>query len=328
MILSRRLTQVALLLTALILTSCRGQLSDRPPVHPNPNMDHQERFNAQQENPFFADNRSMRAPVEGTVARGQLKEDVALHTGTDAEGNFISENPYPMTREFLYRGQDRFDIFCSVCHGGTGDGAGIIMTGGYGYVPAPSFHTDMIREMPDGQIYSAIYDGVRTMPSYRTQIPLKDRWAIVAYIRALQESQSVPEDEVRQYGVDIAALQEAYQEMQEAEEAAEEATDSAIPEEVSAELGEQLFTRYGCQACHSTDGSSMIGPTLANLYNTEVDLEDGSTVTADDEYLIESIVDPSAKLVAGYPNMMQPFSFLEESEVLSLVEYIKTLADN
>lgn len=158
---------------ALVFASCRGQISEKPPVHPNMNMDQQPRMEAQEVNKFFEDKRSMRQPVEGTIARGLLKSDVAYYEGTDANGEWIADIPVEVTKELLYRGQERYDVYCSVCHGGTGAGDGIIMTGNYGYVPAPTYHQDRLREAPDGEIYSAIYNGVRTMPSYATQLKLK-----------------------------------------------------------------------------------------------------------------------------------------------------------
>lgn len=320
----------ALLLASLFLMSCRGQVTDQPPVHVNPNMDFQDRFNAQEENPFFADGRAMRTPVEGTIARGNLKHDRALYEGVNENGNFIDENPFDMTEAFLYRGKERYDIYCKVCHGGAGDGQGIIMTGQYGYVPAPSYHTELIRSMPDGQIYDAIANGVRTMPSYASQIKTEDRWAIVAYIRALQMSQNVSEEEILEYGVDLSELQADYAEEQAraAERAAALEGASSSGDEVSAELGEALYTQNGCHACHSTDGSTILGPSFQDLYGHDVTLDDGTTVTADDEYLIESIVDPSAKIVDGFNNAMPPFSHLAENETQSIVEFIKTLSDN
>jgi mono/diheme cytochrome c family protein len=323
-----RVTLSAILLIAVTLVSCRGQLSDKPPIHPQQNMYFQERFNAQQENPFFDDNRSMRPPVAGTVARGALRDNPELYEGVDEGGDYIEEFPVELTSELLYRGMDRYDIFCTMCHGGTGDGQGIIMTGQYGYVPAPSFHDQRVRELPVGEIYSAIYNGVRTMPSYRSQIPVEDRWAIVAYVRALQESHNVDEETLRGYDVDIAALQDAYIQEQERLAALEE--ERAVSEEegdVSVERGQQLFTQNGCQACHSVDGSPMIGPSMAGLYGSEVELDDGSTVTADEEYLYESIVDPGASVTAGYANVMPAFGHLSDDDINSLIEYIKSLED-
>ena len=190
---------LASLLAVVVLTGCQGTISQKEPIHINPNMDWQERFEAQEANPFFADGSAMRAPVKGTVARGFLKENDALWTGKTASGSWASI-PVEVNLELLERGRERYDIFCSVCHGLAGDGQGIIMTGGYGYVPAPTFHSEMVRAQADGYLYNALTYGVRSMPGYGTQIPVEDRWAIVAYIRALQRSQNasasdVPENE-------------------------------------------------------------------------------------------------------------------------------------
>lgn len=185
-----------LLLATLVLAGCRGSLSEKPPIHINPNMDWQERFDPQEsiDRAVFADGRAMRPPVEGTVARGFLKEDVAFHEGRDVSGAFVAANVVPITDELLVRGQERYEIFCTPCHGGAGDGRGIIMVGndgsGYGYVPAPTFHQDRLRQVEDGYLYSVVKNGIRNMPGYAQQIPVADRWAIVAYVRALQLSQS------------------------------------------------------------------------------------------------------------------------------------------
>lgn len=195
-----RMNKYLLLLGAVvILGGCRGALKEDPPIHVNPNMDAMERFEAQETNPFFEDGRAMRPPVPGTVARGMLREDVGFHTGRDEEGGYLEVLPVEYTVEFASRGRKRYDIYCSVCHGSAGDGQGIVMTGGYGFVPI-SFHNDRLRTIEDGYLYDVITRGVRTMPAYAQQIPVADRWAIVAYIRALQRSQNagiedIPSDE-------------------------------------------------------------------------------------------------------------------------------------
>lgn len=318
----------ALLLSGLFMLSCRGQISEKPPIHPNPNMDFQERYNAQEVNSFFDNNMAMRAPVEGTIARGNLKQDDAYYEGTDEDGNLIQEIPVEVTKDFIYRGKERYDIYCSVCHGGTGNGRGVIMTGQYGYVPAPSFHTDLIRNMPDGHFYSAITNGIRTMPSYATQIKVEDRWAIVAYIRALQRSQNVPESEMDQFDVDISQLQAEYQAEQERMAALEEERAAGGGnDEVSAELGEQLYTQNACQTCHSTDGTRLVGPSFQGLFGSERTFADGSTTTADEEYIRQSITDPNSQVVEGFPPSMVSFSYLSDNEIQSLIEFIKTLSD-
>jgi len=158
-------------------------------------MDDMERYEAQEESNFFDDGRSMRPPVPGTVARGMLKNDVRFHTGRDSSGAYITSLPVPVTTEFLERGRERYDIFCTVCHGAAGDGQGIVMTGGYGFAPI-GYHTDRLRTIEDGYLYDVIANGIRIMPAYGQQIPVADRWAIVAYIRALQRSQNATADDV------------------------------------------------------------------------------------------------------------------------------------
>ena len=187
-----------LALTVVVaLSGCRGMKSEKTPIHPNLNMDFQEKFQAQEANPFFADNAAMRQPVAGTVARGQLRttDNAPYVYGRTASGAFVDEIPLEVTSALLERGQERFNIYCSVCHGYAGDGRGVIMVGnggqGYGYsVPAPTYHSDYLRDIEDGYIYSVIANGVRSMPSYGHEIAPADRWAVVAYIRALQRSQN------------------------------------------------------------------------------------------------------------------------------------------
>jgi mono/diheme cytochrome c family protein len=319
----------SLLLISMMLMSCRGQISEKPPIHPQQNMDFQDRFNAQEENPFFADNRAMRTPVEGTIARGNLKDNSALFEGVAENGNFVEEIPFELTRAFLYRGKERYDIFCTPCHGGTGNGQGIVMTGGYGYVPAPTYHSERSRNLPDGEIYSAITNGIRNMPSYATQIPVEDRWAIVAYVRALQRSQYVPENEMEQFDVDLAELRSIYEQEQAEEEALAEArAASAGDDELSAEVGERLYVQNACQACHSLDGSRLVGPSFQGLFGSERNFEDGTTTTANEEYIRESITMPGAKIVEGFNNAMVPYDYLSDSEIESLIEFIKTQSDN
>lgn len=316
----------ATIVLPLFFVSCRGQLSEKEPVHPNMNMDQQMRFEAQEKNEFFDDNRAMRKPVEGTIARGKLKQDKAYYQGINEDSSYVTEIPVDVTKSFIYRGKDSYEVFCTPCHGITGDGNGIIMENNYGYVPAPSFHLDRLRDQSDGYLYAAIANGIRTMPSYATQVPVKDRWAIVAYIRALQRSQNVSEEEIKEFDVDLDALQKEFTDQQAKEQAEQEAS-AAEGGEVSVERGKTVAQDNGCMTCHSTDGTKLVGPTWQNLYQHEVSLEDGSTVTADEEYLRESIVDPSAKIVEGYPPSMVPYDFLSDSEINSLVEYIKSLSD-
>lgn len=189
---------LAAVLAIFLLAGCRGSLSDEPPIHPNLNMDFQEKFDPQEANPFFADGRAMRPPVPGTVARGFLRADAPFYYGREADGSFTAQMPVPVTQEFLLRGRERYNIFCAVCHGRAGDGQGIIMTGQYGYAPAPSYHDEAVRQRmsSDGYLYDVIANGYNNMPGYAQQIPVADRWAIVAYIRALQRSQNAAEGDI------------------------------------------------------------------------------------------------------------------------------------
>ncbi len=178
----------------LLLLGCRGQISDKPPIHLNPDMDDQPKFEAQEANPFFADGAAMRVPVPGTVARGAFQENVEYTTGKTADGQPVSEIPLNITLRLLKRGQERYNIYCAPCHSRVGDGQGMVVK--RGFPPAPSFHQDNVRAFPDGHIFDVITNGIRNMPSYKHQIPVNDRWAIVAYIRALQRSQHASRSDV------------------------------------------------------------------------------------------------------------------------------------
>jgi mono/diheme cytochrome c family protein len=312
------------------LSACQGQISEKPPIHPNMNMDQQPRKEAQEVNNFFADGRSMRQPVEGTVARGLAKTDRALYEGVDENGEYINYIPVDLTKSFLYRGKERYEIFCTPCHGQTGAGNGVIMEGGYGYVPAPSYHEQRVRELSDGALYSAIYNGVRTMPSYATQIPVEDRWAIVGYIRALQASQNVTEQELQEFDIDIAALQAEANEEQARLDSIAAARQPQEAPEASVSLGQEVITANACATCHSEDGSAGIGPTWAGLFGSEAQVvtADGETITVtkDEEYIRESIVDPEAKKTVGYEQaVMASYSYLADHEIESIVLYIKNL---
>lgn len=199
---THRLSLLALTLV-VALGGCRGMKSDQPPIHPNLNMDFVQRFEAQEANPLFEDGAAMRTPVAGTVARGQLKttDNAPFEYGRTADGAYVAEIPVPVTADLLERGQERFNIYCTVCHGYAGDGRGIVAVGnggqGYGFA-VPSYHTDALRARPDGYIYDVIQNGVNTMPSYGHEIAPDDRWAVVAYIRALQRSQNASSADVPQ----------------------------------------------------------------------------------------------------------------------------------
>ena len=191
----------AALTLAVALGGCRGMTSEKPPIHPNLNMDYVQRFEAQEANPLFADGAAMRPPVAGTVARGGLRtaENAPVFFGRTADGAYVDEIPVEVTGALLERGQERYNIYCTVCHGVAGDGRGIVAVGnsgqGYGF-NVPSYHTDALRARPDGYVYDVIQNGVNTMPSYGHEMPPDDRWAVVAYVRALQRSQEATSADV------------------------------------------------------------------------------------------------------------------------------------
>lgn len=148
-------------------------------------MSDQAKYKPLRPSAFYADG-SSRPLVEGTVARGHARTDELMYTGK-IKGRLADTFPFPVTAEVVHRGQDRFNIFCSPCHGRLGKGDGMIVQRGF---PRPnSFHADSVRVLPAGFYFDVITNGFGRMYSYAPSIPVRDRWAIVAYVRALQLSQ-------------------------------------------------------------------------------------------------------------------------------------------
>jgi len=184
---------------ALIPWACvaraRAVRSPLPRIHLVPDMDSQASYKSQQPNPMFADRRAMRLPVAGTVARvpGGLEFDAAYESGVVDE-EYVAEFPRAVTGEDIQRGRERYDIYCSPCHGLSGHGDGIVgkradsLQQGT-WVPPSSFHIEPANTRNVGHIFNTITNGIRNMPAYGPQIPVNDRWAIVAYVQALQRSQ-------------------------------------------------------------------------------------------------------------------------------------------
>jgi mono/diheme cytochrome c family protein len=160
-------------------------------------MHNQPKYKPLRESGFFGDQRSERPLVEGTVARGDLGADEYLDTGM-VDGQPVTAFPFAVTAEVMARGRERYDIFCSPCHGRTGDGDGMVVR--RGFRAPPSFHIDRLRQQPVGHFFDVMTNGFGAMPDYQAQIPVRDRWAIGAYVRALQATtqggiQDVPEGE-------------------------------------------------------------------------------------------------------------------------------------
>jgi mono/diheme cytochrome c family protein len=176
-----------LLLSALVLAlgACRGMTSTKPPIHPNYSMFSQPKARPQSESDFFYDGANMRAPVPGTVARGELREDRAFFEGKDEKGQDLAHSPVPATPELLARGADRYNIYCRPCHDARGDGKGVLAE--RGGVPTTSLHDPKVLNAVDGHIFNVVTNGQGLMPSYRWQIPPSDRWAIIAHVREMEQ---------------------------------------------------------------------------------------------------------------------------------------------
>lgn len=169
-----RIVAVCAIAAAGLLAGCRQDMQDQPKFIPQRGTD------------FYPDGRSARPQVANTVARGQLHDDAYFYTGLvdGKEGNAM---PFPVTMSLLARGQERFNIYCTPCHSRVGNGAGMIVQ--RGYRPAGNFHTARLMAAPLGHFFSVMTNGYGAMPDYKAQVSTQDRWAIVAYIKALQLSQ-------------------------------------------------------------------------------------------------------------------------------------------
>jgi mono/diheme cytochrome c family protein len=166
---------------SLALAGCRQDMHDAP------------RYEPLEASTFFANGQSERQPVVNTVARGQLREDRHLDEGI-VDGKPAETFPMPITDEVMRRGQERFNVFCSPCHGRTGEGNGMIVQ--RGFRKPPSYHEDRLRNAPVGYFFDVMSHGFGAMQDYAAQVPVADRWAIAAYIRALQLSQRATVDDV------------------------------------------------------------------------------------------------------------------------------------
>jgi mono/diheme cytochrome c family protein len=166
---------------SLALAGCRQDMHDAP------------RYEPLEATTFFANGQSARQPVVNTVARGQLREDRHLDEGV-VDGKPAETFPMPITDEVMKRGQERFNVFCSPCHGRTGAGNGMIVQ--RGFRQPPSYHEDRLRNAPVGYFFDVMSHGFGAMQDYSSQVPIADRWAIAAYIRALQLSQRATVEDV------------------------------------------------------------------------------------------------------------------------------------
>lgn len=164
---------------AFVVAACRQDMHDQP------------RFKPYAKNDFFEDRRSARPLPEGTVARGALRADAALYAGKQGK-DFVASFPVSVDEKLLRRGHERFDIYCSPCHGRTGAGNGMVVQ--RGFKQPPSLHIERLRRVPPGYLFDVMTNGFGAMQDYAAQVPVADRWAIAAYVRALQLSQNAPVD--------------------------------------------------------------------------------------------------------------------------------------
>lgn len=312
-------------LLVVTVAGCRGGESDQPPVHLIRNMFTQEKGKAYRQDTtgIWADGRMMRTPVDGTVAVGELREDPHYYEGvalpTDADGGVVmlADGGMPAMEAAQYfpaqvkvdgkipdalraRGHNRYNIYCAPCHGVEGDGKGTVAFRPDGttsrglMVPPPAINSDRVKDLVAGKIYQAIANGVNNdnMPSYAAQIPVADRWAIVSYVRQL--GNAVDEHPPGKAVVVLTA---------------------------SAEAGAQLYKSKICVTCHTLDGSKLVGPSFKGLYGKTESTSAGD-VKVDDAYITESIREPMAKVVTGFPPAM-PKQEYTELEVQSLILFIK-----
>lgn len=183
-----------------LLSGCVGWESEEPPIVPIRNMYNQPRYDTQEKQPFFDDQSSMRPEVEGVMSR-EMEPSLEMSTGRSEDGStWLADIPGQVVSRgggmptLLSRGKERYNIYCAPCHSEAGDGLGMVARraedlGAVALKP-PTFHNDRLRQIPDGQLFATITNGVRNMPAYYFSIPVDDRWAIVAYVRALQLTQA------------------------------------------------------------------------------------------------------------------------------------------
>jgi len=190
-----------LVVLAVSILGFRGSISTRPPLELIPDMDHKAKYKPQAESPFFADGRADRPLPAGVVAYGRtstsgapdatfLHADDATDFGKNADGSWVVGFPksVKVDARLMARGQDRFTIYCAPCHGALGDGNGI--TKQYGMGATPSYHDDRLRKMAEGEIFNTITNGKGNMLSQADKLSAEDRWAVIAYVRALQRAEN------------------------------------------------------------------------------------------------------------------------------------------
>jgi mono/diheme cytochrome c family protein len=184
--------RLLVLATALATAGCRQDMHDQP------------KFEPLEASSFFTDGKASRDLVEGTVARGMLRDNKAFYSGLTEDDQFAQVLPMKLDRELLERGRNRFEAYCSACHGRAGYGQGMVVQRGFKH--PQSFHEERLRQSPVGYFYSVMTNGFGNMSGYAVQLTPEDRWAVAAYIRALQLSQNAPVSELSE--VDLERIDE------------------------------------------------------------------------------------------------------------------------
>ncbi len=202
LVLAAAVIAVVALVPFAFIAKARATKTDKPKIHAMGDMDWQIKFQAQQPNPLFPNGMAMRAPEPGTVAMDEHPDDEHLTAGK-VDGQFVRTFPASVTIDdaTMARGKDRYQVFCAPCHGVSGNGDGPVaqraMTLAEGtWVPPTALGQDYLRQMPVGQLYDVVNNGVRNMPGYGSQIPVDERWAVVLYLRALQKAKAAPVGEL------------------------------------------------------------------------------------------------------------------------------------
>jgi len=278
----------------------------QPRVHIVKDMDKQDRFRAQGQTTLFADGRMSRAQVPGTLAEDQWFADASFTSGKDG-GKYLTTMPAAVVvdNDLLADGQKNFEIFCGLCHGATGAGDGMIhqravslaAQGLAVWVQPTNLTTKRIMDMEDGKIFETITNGMNTMPSYAAQVPVAKRWAIIAYLRVLQQ----------QYGDTSPSAEE-------------------LAVMTPAARGELILKQQGCVACHTTNGTPLVGPSYKGLIGSEVPLISGETVIADLAYITESLREPLAKArVGAIAGAMVAYPQLTDAEIADIFAFLSTL---
>jgi mono/diheme cytochrome c family protein len=309
--------KILLLLAVLPVAAlgCRGWTSEQPPVHLNPNMDTQIKYKPSRESKFFDNGRAMQMPVEGTVPRtlagteGRDADFLALddhkYTGkVDGKDALGFPEGFEVNETTLARGQERYNIYCAPCHATSGNGKGTVARR---YpIPPPTFHQERIHNLALGNLYQTITHGKNwpNMPSYANQIPVDDRWAIIGYLRALMRTQKP----------DLPLVPSAD---------AQPVDPSTVSADDPVAKGKAIYGNI-CVACHSLDGSAMVGPTYKGIWGRKGKDTEGNEYVVNEEYVIESIKYPNKRVVAGYAPVM-PVLELTDDDIQYIIAFMKTL---